>query len=114
MAPTPGCAQGTTEPTARNFDWVATPHWRASGAQAAIEYVATSGLAIRELGEIEIEELGLRLGDEHRGDLGPGEGGLYVFCRLRADDDGPSRLMRLLERSFIGDVIENEGVVELQ
>ena len=36
---------GTTEPTARNFDWVATPHCPASRSQAAIEYVATSGLA---------------------------------------------------------------------
>jgi len=37
FAPIPGSAQGTTEPTPRNFDCVATPHWPASRSQAAIE-----------------------------------------------------------------------------
>jgi hypothetical protein len=43
IAPTWGSAHGTTEPTARNFDWTATPHWPASRSQATIEYVATTG-----------------------------------------------------------------------
>ena len=30
IAPTPGSAHGTIEPTARNFDSTATPHWPAS------------------------------------------------------------------------------------
>jgi hypothetical protein len=34
-----GSAQGTTEPTARNFDCTATPHWPAARSQATIEYV---------------------------------------------------------------------------
>ena len=34
-------ANGTTEPTARNFDWTATPHSPAARSHAAIEYVAT-------------------------------------------------------------------------
>ena len=66
-APTPAFAQGTTEPTARNFDCVATPHWPASRSQAQIEYVATSGdvascklqvasSAIGQLREVEVED----------------------------------------------------------
>ena len=35
IAPTCGSAHGTTEPTARNFDAVATPHSPASRSQAA-------------------------------------------------------------------------------
>jgi hypothetical protein len=35
--PTCGSAHGTTEPTARNFDCVATPHCPRSRSQAAIE-----------------------------------------------------------------------------
>ena len=34
-----GSAQGTTDPTARNFDCTATPHCPASRSQATIEYV---------------------------------------------------------------------------
>jgi hypothetical protein len=41
MAPTPAWAQGTTEPTARNFDWTATPRESVSGSKATIEKVAT-------------------------------------------------------------------------
>ena len=39
MAPTCGSAAGTTAPTARNFDWTATPHSPASRSHATIEYV---------------------------------------------------------------------------
>ena len=37
IAPTCSFAHGTTEPTARNFDCVATPHCAASRSQAQIE-----------------------------------------------------------------------------
>src|SRR6266536_1751651 len=112
MAPTPGSAQGTTEPTARNFDCVATPHWPACGSQAAIEYVATSrALAIRELGEVEVEELTPRLGNEDGGDLGAGEGSLDLFGRLRADNDRPPPLVRGLEGGIVGDVVQHQRVV---
>ena len=37
IAPTCGTAHGTIEPTARNFDWVATPHCPAARSQAQIE-----------------------------------------------------------------------------
>jgi hypothetical protein len=40
-APTPARAQGTTEPTARNLDWTATPKAPVSGSQAMREKVAT-------------------------------------------------------------------------
>ena len=43
IAPTCGSAQGTTEPTERNFDWTATPHCSASRSTATIEYVETIG-----------------------------------------------------------------------
>ena len=36
-APTSGSAAGTAAPTARNLDWTATPHSRASRSQATIE-----------------------------------------------------------------------------
>ena len=62
IAPTPGSAHGTTEPTARNFDCVATPHCPASRSHAAIEYVATIGSAIRELRQVEVEQRAV--GDE--------------------------------------------------
>ena len=32
-----GFARSTMHPTARNFDWTATPHWRASRSQAQME-----------------------------------------------------------------------------
>ena len=56
IAPTSGSAHGTMQPTARNFDCTATPHCRASRSQAQIEYVATTGLAVGHLREIEREQ----------------------------------------------------------
>ena len=47
---------GTTEPTARNFDCVATPHCPASRSQAQIEYVATAGSGHRSAREVEVEQ----------------------------------------------------------
>ena len=49
-------AHGTTEPTARNFDCVATPHWPASRSHAQMEYVATGASAIGELRQVELEQ----------------------------------------------------------
>jgi hypothetical protein len=40
-APTPARAHGTTEPTARNLDWTATPNESVSKSKAAMEKVAT-------------------------------------------------------------------------
>jgi hypothetical protein len=40
-APAPARAQGTIEPTARNFDWTATPRAFVSGSKATMEKVAT-------------------------------------------------------------------------
>ena len=66
IAPTSGSAQGTTQPTARNFDCTATPHCRASRSQAQMEYVATTGLAVGHLREVEREQR--LVGDERTGD----------------------------------------------
>src|SRR5690606_17186342 len=41
-APTLAFAHGTTEPTAKNFDWTATPTSPVSGSAATIENVATN------------------------------------------------------------------------
>ena len=73
IAPTSGSAHGTTEPTARNFDWTATPHCLAARSQAAIEYVATTGSAIGELGQVELEQVASLLGHENGRHLGPRE-----------------------------------------
>src|SRR5918912_68466 len=71
IAPTRGSAQDTSEPTARNFDWTPTPHCSASRSQATIEYVETIGSApIRELPEVELEQVVPVRRDEHRRDLG--------------------------------------------
>src|SRR5438105_3274354 len=98
MAPTSGSAQGTIEPTARNFDCTATPHCFASRSQAAIEYVATSGSAIRELREVELEQVAPRLGHEHGRHLRPRKRRAHLFGRAGADDDGTARLECLGDR----------------
>jgi hypothetical protein len=59
-------AHGTIQPTARNFDWTATPHCCASRSQAQIEYVATTLLAVGHLREVDGEER--LVGDERAGD----------------------------------------------
>jgi hypothetical protein len=46
-APTPALAQGTTEPTARNFDWTATPKESVSGSKPTMEKVATISVTPR-------------------------------------------------------------------
>src|SRR5712691_11675084 len=97
MAPTCGSAQGTTEPTARNLDWTATPHCPESRSQPTIEYVATAGSVIGQGGEVELEQLGVPGRHEHAGDLGPGQGGLHVLRRAGADHDRPAGAMCLLQ-----------------
>src|SRR5205085_1478566 len=94
-APTSGSAQGTTAPTARNFDWTATPHCLASRSQPAMEYVATTGSAIRELRQVELQQVASLLGHEHRGHLGPRERRAHLLRRPRAHDDGTARFERL-------------------
>src|SRR6188472_2092702 len=55
MAPTPARAHGTVAPTARNFDWTATPRSPVSASLATMEYVTRrSGL---ELGPNAVEGL---------------------------------------------------------
>src|SRR5215203_279988 len=96
MAPTCGSAHGTTEPTARNFDCVATPHCWASRSHAAIEYVATRGSAIRELRQIQLEQRGIV--DERHRYLRPRERSPNLVRRARVDDDRASLLVRRAER----------------
>ena len=42
IAPTPARAHGTTDPTARNLDWTATPRSPVTPSRATMEYVTTS------------------------------------------------------------------------
>src|SRR2546422_3213489 len=97
-------AHGTTEPTARNLDCVAMPHWPASRSHAAIEYVATTS-AIGELGQVEVEQS--RVGDERQRDLRAGQRGLDLGRGRRAYDDGPSVRMRLA-KCFVVECVEHE------
>src|SRR5947208_13094036 len=112
-AATYGSAHGTTEPTARNFDCVATPHCRASGSQAAIEYVATRSSAICELREIQLEQFALCFRYHDARDLGAGQCLLHAFRGFGADDDRPAPVVRFLQRSVVGNIVEHERVVEL-
>ena len=64
IAPTSGSAHGTTEPTARNFDCVATPHCPLSRSQAAIEYVATIKSSIEPPGSSALDDRAGRLARE--------------------------------------------------
>src|SRR5262249_6174737 len=43
IAPTPACGHGTAAPTARNFDWTATPRSPVAGSSATMEYVMRRG-----------------------------------------------------------------------
>src|SRR5918911_5140385 len=103
-APTSGSAHGTTEPTARNFDCVATPHCRASRSQAAIEYVATTGSAIGQLHQVEVEELAPVGRAEGGSDLGPRERRLHLLGAARADDHRAPPLVRLAQGLHVGHV----------
>src|SRR5262249_9052319 len=75
IAPACGSAPGPIEPTARNLDWTATPHWPASRSHATIEYVL--GLAVGQLPEIELEQLLAVRRNEDAGDLRSPESGPY-------------------------------------
>src|SRR5690349_16135297 len=109
MAPTCGSAHGTTAPTARNFDCVATPHCCASGSHAAIEYVATGrALAIGQLTQVEVEQLALRLGDEDGRDLWPLQRRHDLLRRVGADDDGSPFGVRGSKLGLVRHVVEHE------
>src|SRR4029450_2580544 len=85
IAPVSGAATGTPAPTARNFDWTATPHSRASRSHATIEYV--DGLAIFQAAKVQLEQLPLVRRDQHTGDLGSLERGLHCFRAVGSDDN---------------------------
>src|SRR2546423_2770638 len=97
IAPTPGSAHETTEPTARNFDSTATPHWPASRSQAAIEKVATMGSAIGQLHQVELQQILSALRYEHAGHFGASERRLHGFGRIGPHHDRGSFLVRLLK-----------------
>src|SRR5260221_5263975 len=111
MAPIPGSAQGTTEPTARNFDCVATPQWRAARSQAAIEYVATSFSAIGELGQVDVEQGAVV--DERAGDLGSRERRFHLGGARRADHDRPAYRVSGAKRVIV-DRVEHQGSDEVE
>src|SRR4051794_19341675 len=111
IAPTSGSAHGTTEPTARNFDCTATPHCFASRSQATIEYVATTGSAIGQLGQVEREQVAALLGHEHRRHLGPSERCPHVLRRRSAHHDGTARLERRGYPLQVVDIVEDERLV---
>ena len=77
-------AQGTTEPTARNFDCTATPHCPASRSHATIEYVEI-GLAIRGLDEVDCEQLLRR--HEYAGYFRAGQCRQHLLLGVGTNDD---------------------------
>ena len=109
IAPTPGSAQGTTAPTARNFDCTATPHWPASTSHATIEYVAT-GLAVGQLRQVELEQIAPFGRDEDAGDLGLRERRLHSLGGLGPGDDRATALVGGVQL-LVGRLVEPEDIV---
>src|SRR5262249_11328904 len=94
-APTCASAHGTTDPTPRDFDCVATPRCALSRSQATIEYVATTGsVPIRHLHEVEVQQRGVT--HEDRRNLWMRKRPLHLVRRGGAHDDGPSLFERLV------------------
>src|SRR5918992_1205433 len=101
----PARAQGTIEPTARNFDWTATPKESVSGSKATMEKVATislnapslvlgpgiQGLADAVAEEVEAED---REEDSHPGEERHPPGRGQVGLGLK-EHRTPTRLPRL-------------------
>src|SRR5438874_13837180 len=97
MAPTWGSAHGTTDPTARNLDCTATPHCEADRSHATIEYVATTSLRpIRELTEIDIEQVWAVRRDDCSRDFGVGQRLFDRLHRRGPHDDRPTCLLGLV------------------
>src|SRR5712691_7108036 len=115
MAPTCGSAHGTTEPTARNFDWTATPHWPASRSHATIEYVATTSLrAIGQLAEVAVAQVAAIGRHERRRNLRMRERGLHGLRRGGSHDDRPPGPVCFVQCPLINDVVEHERLVEVE
>src|SRR5436190_758915 len=114
IAPTCGSAHGTTEPTARNFDCTATLHCAASRSQATIEKVATGVLAIRELGQVELEQVSAIGRDERAGDLRPRKRASDRLRVPRSHDDGSTLVVRRAQHVVVGDVVEDERAFDVE
>src|SRR5207244_9845951 len=95
IAPTCGSANGTTEPTDRNFDCTETPHCSASRSQATIEYVATTGLAIGPFDEVDLQQL--FAGHQDAGYFRAGERRQDLLLGVGPDDDRRALLVRAAE-----------------
>src|SRR5437762_13429344 len=79
-----------------------------------MEYVATIGSAIRELGEIELEQLAPVGRDERHGDLRPGKCSLDGLRRRSAHDHRTPFVVSGAKRRVVLDGVEDECVVELE
>src|SRR5439155_9880222 len=108
-------AQGTTEPTARNFDCTATPHCSAFRSHATIEYVATTAsAAIGQLAKVERGQIASIRWDEDGRHLGARERGFDFLGSPRADRDGRAVLVSDMQSRLVGDVLEHECAVDVQ
>src|SRR5207249_6356191 len=83
-------------------------HCLASRSHAAIEYVATTGSAIGELGQIEPEQVTPLFRYEDGRYFWPRERRAHVLGRCRAHDDGTTGLERLDDWLQVGDAFEDE------
>src|SRR5204863_3118295 len=110
-----GSAQGTTEPTARNLDCTPTPHCRAVKSHATIEYVATTGSgAIRELAQIEVEQITTVGRDDRDRHLRMRQRRLDLVGRGRSHDDRRARVVGLVKALDVRDLVQHERVGQLE
>src|SRR6266536_4163501 len=70
--------------------------------------------SIRQLPEVELEQLSPLGRNECRRHLRPGECLLHLNGRGRADDDRTACLVRLVQLLRVADLVEHEGIVEIE
>src|SRR5262249_22900760 len=81
-----------------------------------MEYVATSGVlgAIRQLPEVEVEQLAALWRDEHRRHFGTRERRFDLPGRASADRHRGPVLVRDVQARLVGHVVEDEGALDVQ
>ena len=70
------------------------------------------GHAIRQLGQVELEQLASLLRHEHGRHLGPRQRRAHLLRRRGADDDGTAARERLGDRRQVLDVVEDERLLD--
>src|SRR5438067_8853269 len=79
-----------------------------------LEYVATRLRPIRQLAQVELEQVAPIRRYERRGNFGMGERRLHLLGRAGTDDDRAAGLVRLAERARVRHVVEDERVTKVE